>query len=519
MVKLCIDGRPVEAPEGTTVLQAAASAGIRIPHFCHHPAFPPEGSCRICLVAVEGLPKLELACSTVVREGMRVTTECDDVRAARRAVLEFLLADHPLDCPICDKAGDCKLQDYSREHGVTENAFSETKEQRSKLVRLGDKLLLDRERCILCSRCVRFLIHVTGTRELGVFRRGIKAEVDLYEGEPVRNNYSGNLVDVCPVGAITDRDFRFRTRPWFLQEMPTLCPLCSRGCNLWADYHPGFPRVADSAGIFRFRPRPNEAVNGHWICDIGRHGAMALVRDRVPEIQWINRGPSGSPNWEKALAFGAAGIRELRQSGRIGQAALLLSTRLTAEELFLARKIFLDGLGISRIAFADPAEGPADAILLRRERTPNVRGARMLGFDTKAELSAAVSGASILWIFGADPAGLVSLRDAPGPLEKAAGTKVLITAHPTGLEPLVDLVLPAASVFEKGGTYVNADGLVQAFEPVHQSCGEARPEWRILLDLGAALGLPGEIFKGPADLVSVSRALRTEHPEFRGEVG
>lgn len=519
MVKLFIDGRPVETHQGTTILQAAKSVGIRIPHFCHHAAFPPEGSCRVCLVAVEGLPKLELACSTVVREGMKVTTEGDDVRSARRAVLEFLMAEHPLDCPICDKAGDCKLQDYGREYGVTENAFSETKEQRSKLIPIGDKLLLDRERCILCSRCVRFLTRVTGTRELGIFRRGIKAEIDLYEGELVRNNYSGDLVDICPVGAITDREFRFRTRPWFLQEKPTLCPLCSRGCNLWADYHPGFPRVANSAGIFRFRPRPNEAVNGYWMCDIGRYGAMALVRDRVREIQWTDRGPLESANWERALAFGAAGIRELRQSGRIGQAAVLLSSRLTAEELFLAKKIFVEELGLARIAFADPTEGPDDAILLRRERTPNVRGARLLGFDTEAGLSAAVSGASNLWIFGSDPAGLVSLRDAPGPLEKVAGAKILIAAHPTGLEPLVDLVLPAASVFEKAGTYVNADGLVQAFEPVHQSCGEARPEWRILLALGAALNLPGEIFKSSADFVSVSRALRTEYPEFQGEIG
>jgi NADH-quinone oxidoreductase subunit G len=236
MIKLFIDGAPVEVAEGTTVFKAAERAGVAIPHFCFHPAFAPEGSCRLCLVQIEGSPKLELSCSTIVREGMKVATASPVVREARRSVLEFLLAEHPLDCPICDKAGECKLQDYSRDYGLTESAFREFKEKRDKKVVIGEKLLLDRERCIQCTRCVRFLAEITKTHELGVFERGVHAEIGILDGSPVRNGYSGNLVDLCPVGAITDTDFRFKTRPWFLSRGESLCPHCGRGCSIYIDY-------------------------------------------------------------------------------------------------------------------------------------------------------------------------------------------------------------------------------------------------------------------------------------------
>jgi NADH-quinone oxidoreductase subunit G len=224
-MKVVIDDRPVEVRPGMTILAAAQQAGLHIPHLCFHPAFVPEGSCRICLVEIEGLPKLELACATTVRDGMKISTQSPRVREARRGVLEFLLADHPLDCPICDKAGECKLQDYYLEYGLFENAFKEAKEKREKIIKIGEKLILDRERCILCTRCVRFLSEITKTQELGVFRRGIYSEISTYEGAPVKNNYSGNLVDLCPVGAITDREFRFKTRTWFLVQTESICPL------------------------------------------------------------------------------------------------------------------------------------------------------------------------------------------------------------------------------------------------------------------------------------------------------
>jgi NADH-quinone oxidoreductase subunit G len=513
MVKLLIDGRPVEAADGSTVLKAARAAGLDIPHFCYHDAFPPEGSCRVCLVEIEGLPKLDLACSTVVREGMKVNTANERVREARRAVLEFLLTEHPLDCPICDKAGECRLQDYSLAAGLSANAFSEIREKREKKIPLSAKLLLDRERCILCSRCVRFLRHVTGTRELGLFERGVRTQIDLYEGRPVDNNYAGNLVDVCPVGAITDLDFRFKTRPWFLEARPTVCPLCSRGCSMWADYHPGFPRVPGSARIFRFRPRLNPEVNGHWICDVGRYGAMALETDRLTEIRWV-KGPSHAElGWEKVLGALAAKLRGLKSSGEIERAAVVLSSRLTSEELFLARKIFHEELGAGRLVFADPADGPADALLLRADRTPNRRGAARLGFSYKGDLAAALRGASFVWIFGADRTALEPIRRLSAELE-AVPTKVLSAPQKTGLEPLVDFVLPTASVFEKSGSFANGDGWDQELKPIHPPCGAARTEESLLVDLGRALGLDPEFHAALAGPPAVARALRSAHAGF-----
>jgi NADH-quinone oxidoreductase subunit G len=515
MVKLLIDGRPVEAVEGLNVLKAAQEAGLAIPHFCYHPAFPPEGSCRVCLVEIEGLPKLELACASIVREGMKVRTNSDRVRQARRAVLEFLLTEHPLDCPICDKAGECKLQDYSLEAGLSVNAFVEIREKREKRLPIGDKLLLDRERCILCSRCVRFLRHVTATRELGLFERGIRTEIDLYESEPVRNNYSGNLVDVCPVGAITDTEFRFKTRPWFLEARPTICPLCSRGCSMWADYHPGFPRVAGTAGIYRFRPRLNPEVNGHWVCDVGRYGAMELERDRLTDLLWI-KGPSHAAlSWDKTIDMLAAKLRSLKTSAAIENAAVVLSSRMTSEELFLAVKIFHEELGAGRIVFCDPLDGDADAFLLRADRTPNRLAAARLGFSYQSDLAAALAGASFLWVFGADRRALEPIVQS-APLLKAIPTKVLSAPQTTGLEPLMDFVLPMATVFEKSGSFSNEDGWDQDFRPVHPPCGNARTEEAVLADLGRALGFDPEFFAALNSPEAAARALRAAYPQFGG---
>jgi NADH-quinone oxidoreductase subunit G len=268
MTKIFIDKEPVEVEEGTTVLKAAERAGIHIPHLCFHPAFP----------------KLELACSTVVKEDMKISTKSERVVEARKAVLEFLLAEHPLDCPICDKAGDCKLQDYYDEYGLFENQFKEVKEKREKKLKIGKTLILDQERCILCTRCVRFLKEVTETQELGVFHRGVHSGVDIYDGGAVVNNYTGNLAQICPVGAITDEDFRFKTRSWFLEEGESICPLCSRGCNILIEYHPGFPHFEVPRRVHRIKARENPEVNDFWVCDRGKYGYSYLNEGRADQI-------------------------------------------------------------------------------------------------------------------------------------------------------------------------------------------------------------------------------------------
>ncbi|MBM3293614.1 MAG: 2Fe-2S iron-sulfur cluster binding domain-containing protein [Candidatus Aminicenantes bacterium] len=483
MPKLTIDGRTLAVAEGTTVLRAALEASISIPHLCWHPAFPPEGSCRLCLVEIEGFPKLELACSTAVREGMKVRTETPAVRESRRRVLEFLLADHPVDCPICDKAGECKLQDYYEDHGLTESVFREEKERRPKNIDLGKNLLLDRERCVLCTRCVRFLREVTRTGELGVFERGVRSEIGILEGRPVATPYGGNLVDLCPVGAITDRSFRFRTRTWFLVSRPTICPLCARGCAIDIDHHPGLPRRADSAGVFRVRPRPDEAVNGFWICDLGRYGYLDLHRRRLTRISWNRGGPAAEMSRAKILSVLGGKIREMAVRGRSSRLGLVLNSGLTVEELRSVRDGLLSRLPEARLWFDDPPPGEDDGFLLRAERTANRRGAAGLGFDL-APFDPAVLGKDldIILVFGGLSVGK-GRDEVLGQALASIGTKVLLSPVETGLEPAFDFLIPTALPSEKSGTFINVDGLARSFEPAIPVAAGVWPEGEFLAAL------------------------------------
>lgn len=484
-----IDGKRIEAADGLTVLKAAEAVGIPIPHLCYHPAFPPEGSCRMCLVEIEGSPKLELACSVVVREGLKVRTDTAAVREARRSVLEFLLADHPLDCPICDKAGECKLQDYYRDYGLTESRYAEAKERRDKKVKIGEKLILDRERCIQCTRCVRFLAEVTKTHELGVVERGVHSEISTFPGELVRSVDSGNLVDLCPVGAITGTDFRFKTRPWFLKRADSVCPLCARGCNIVIDHHPGIPRVPGSARVYRIRPRRNDEVNGHFLCDYGRAGFVADHREgRRERIGW-NRGGEAETawSWDKALDFLAAKIRSFREAGKAGRIGWILHCGLTNEELGLVRRLS-SSIGATSAAFADGPDEKAGGILLLADRTANRAGAAALGFDPRAaDPAGVVARSDLLLIFETNRTIPPSSASALEALAKV-GTKVLFTTHEMPLAERVDLVLPVAAPAENSGSYTNANGRVQRFEAAVAACGDIRPAADVLADLARRLG-------------------------------
>jgi NADH-quinone oxidoreductase subunit G len=487
MVKITIDEREIEAREGTTVFHAAQDAGIPIPHFCYHPAFAPEGTCRMCLVEIEGMPKLELACSTQIREGMKVFTQSERVREGRMGVLEFLLAEHPLDCPICDQAGDCKLQDYYEEYGLHDSRFSETKEKHEKKVRLGKYLLHDQERCVLCRRCVRFLREVTGTDEMGVFERGGHTEVNVNEeGQEVSNNYSGNLGQICPVGAITDTDFRFQTRSWFLEEGESVCPLCSRGCRISIQSHRGFARFRLPKRVYRIKAVKNPRVNGPWICDMGRYGYKYLDEGRATRILKKD-GPA--PDWPEAIAWLGERILRLKHRNRLDRITVILTSRLTNEELFLAKKIFRDDLGVRRFYFADTPPGEGDSLLLTPERTPNRKGAEEIGWDlVPVDLDALAGETDLLLVFGPDFETAHSLSDILGSFEQAENT-VLVTPFEGELNAQVDLLLPAAPVAEKAGSLTNTDGVVQSFTPALPALGSSRAEWSILADLGKALSL------------------------------
>jgi NADH-quinone oxidoreductase subunit G len=486
-VGLTIDGRAVRALEGTSVLKAAESAGISIPHFCYHPAFEAEGSCRMCLVEIEGLPKLELSCSTAVKEGMTVRTSTPRVLEARKDVLELLLAEHPLDCPICDKAGECKLQDYYGEHGLRAGRFAEPKEKREKKVDVGKGLVLDRERCILCTRCVRFLRNVTKTGELGVFERGVRAEIGIHEGSPVANDYSGNLVDICPVGAITDTDFRFKTRAWFLDKRASVCPHCGRGCAVVVESVSGYPLGEGRRRVFRIRAGENPAVNGWWICDLGRSGRREIDERRHARVM-RKSAPEAGVSWQTALAAAAARIRSIPGPERAARIAVVLNSRLTCEELGSARKLFVEGLGLGQVFFADPKPGAADGLLLTAERVPNARGVLQAGFTPRLPGLEALAAAEVLLVFGPYLLEHYSAEALHEAVDKAPSV-FLFSAHESSLDRSARTVFPVAVPAEKSGSYVNADGLRQSFLRAVAPPPGAVPELEILGCLANALGV------------------------------
>jgi NADH-quinone oxidoreductase subunit G len=489
MVKILVDGRTLEAAEGASILSAARDAGIEIPHFCAHPGLIPEGTCRMCVVEVEGSAKLELACSTPVREGMKVTTESPRIKEARRSVLEFLLADHPVDCPICDKAGECRLQDYYRDYGLFAGAFREGKERREKIIPIGEKLLLDRERCILCTRCVRFLRDVTRTRELGVFERGVQSEIGIYEDTTVASGYAGNLVDLCPVGAITDMSFRFKTRTWFLEPRPAICPFCARGCRIVVDYHPGFARRSGSEGIFRVRPQIEATPRGPWICDAGRYGGIDLESRRITTIIWNKGTEAATLTWEKAWALLEAKIRALVDSGRTDRMTVLLHSGLTNEDLALAKAVFESVRPRPRIRFADPPSGEDDGFLRTSERTANRAGARDSGFDLRPIVPEEMGRETELLLMFSGPFADRSLSEPFAAAIDQIRTKVLFSSVSMGFSGRFDLVFPCALPFESSGSYTNIDGRRQPFASVQSPQSGVKTEGEIIRAIADVFGL------------------------------
>ncbi|MFN3477603.1 MAG: 2Fe-2S iron-sulfur cluster-binding protein, partial [Candidatus Methylomirabilales bacterium] len=400
MVTLTINGKTVAVEPGTTIIQAAEKLGIEIPHYCYHPGLPVVGQCRMCQVEVEKMPKLAIACATPVVEGMVVHTSTPQVVKARKAVLEFYLLNHPLDCPICDKGGECPLQDYTVRYGPGESRFREEKVKRIKALPIGPHVVFDAERCILCTRCVRFVQDVVGTGELGVFHRGDRAEIGLYPGRALNNLYSLNVVDLCPVGALTSRDYRFKARPWDLKSVDSICPGCSFGCNVILDVRP----FDEGERIVRVRPRVNREVNGYFMCDIGRFTFKPLYQERLDQPLVRRDGRLVQTSWEEALAELASKLSTLLMEHGPRAVGAVLSSRLTNEELYLLQKFFRQVVGTESIDHRvrgvqeEGRDSQEDHLLLRADRTPNTRGARDMGvlpgkegLDTKGMLEAARS--------------------------------------------------------------------------------------------------------------------------------
>ena len=489
MPKLTIDGVQIEVAPGTNVLEAARQAGADIPHYCYHPGLSIAGQCRLCMVDVDRIPRPQISCNMAAADGMVIHTQTERVVETRRSMMEFHLINHPLDCPVCDQAGECWLQIYYMKHGLYDSRMTDEKVHKPKAVPLGPHVILDAERCILCSRCVRFCDEVTGTGELGIFNRGDHSEIGLFPGQTLENKYSGNVIDICPVGALTDRDFRFQVRVWYLDTTKSVCNGCARGCNIELHTSRRRPHHNQGKRVARIKPRFNDDVNKWWICDAGRYG-FGWIDDasRLTAPATRDGDRSVETTWDDALAALAQALRRCRP----GEIGVVASPRMANEDLFVLKRL-VDHLGIRSVDYRvpPPTAGDEDDFLIRADKNPNSRGAELCGLGGGGPDALDIIGAArerrlkLLWVFhhDLDPASLGGVE-----------TLVFQGTNANAASARAQLVLPSSAYAEREGTFTNFAGRVQRFRPALDPLGEARPDWEILSGVGRALGLDDAAF-------------------------
>lgn len=471
-----------------TVIQAAEKLGISIPRYCYHPGLSLAGSCRMCLVEIENVPNLQISCYTRVQDGMKVSTTSERVLRARQAMLEFLLTNHPLDCPVCDQSGECDLQNFYMDYGRHNSTFLENKVKRRKAFPIGPHVILDQERCVLCTRCVRFTEEVSNSNELGVLNRGNRSVIDLYPGKTLDNPYSGNVIDICPVGALTEREFRFQCRVWYLSTQDSICTGCSRGCNTSIHYNQDRPHKAGGKRVMRLKPRFNPEVNKWWLCDEGRFGFEFIDKDRIEGPHVSTAAGLMSEDWDAAVQKAATAIRQSIEEHGTGSVGVVVSPKLSNEELLTCRKLFVDALGLSEIALRNPWEqaGTEDDFLKKADRNPNTRGAEELGFtgDAKSILEKAASGAiKVLYILWHDFSS-----DEAVELLKKAECVIYQGINWNKTAELADVILAGTSHAEKDGTFTNFEGRIQRFQQALLPLEDTRSDMGILAAVGGELG-------------------------------
>ena len=523
LVDVQVDGVWMQMPRGLNVVEVAHRAKKFIPHYCYHPKLSVVGNCRMCLfemgtpkmgpdrkpvLGADGKPEIawmprpQIGCATGVTPGMGIRTDSALVKDCRNGVMEFLLINHPLDCPICDQAGECKLQEFSVEYGTGASRFTENKVKKPKNVDLGKRIVLDDERCILCSRCVRFSSEITQDNVLGFVNRGSHNTLTAYPGKSFDNDYSLNTVDICPVGALTSKDFRFQMRVWFLKETKSLCTSCGTGCNTMIGSREG--------KVYRLTPRENESVNSHWMCDHGRlnfHYLESKERLTRPLLQAAGEQFPGA--WVDAIARAAEGLQKVKPA----EIAIVASGRLTNEELFVLKRLAGE-LGVTQIDLV-PHPEQGDKFLRSADGNPNSRGVELLGLSAGGRVSSSWGAAILsgkikaLLVLGGED---VIAAGIPAPT--LAKLEVLIFSGILANETsrLAQVVLPGAGFAEKTGSMVNVHGRLQRMTRAISAPGEAREDWMILRDLRTTL-------TGGNSLHSVEdiwKSMAAEVPQFQG---
>lgn len=469
MVKIKIDNLELEVAEGTTVLQAALSNKIDIPYFCYHPKLSVAGNCRMCLVNIKGQNKPVISCRERVREGMEVDTKSSEVKKMQQGVLEFILLNHPLDCPICDQSGECDLQDHYFKFSKFPSRLEDKKVRKPKAKPLGPLVTLDDERCIVCTRCVRFCDEVAKTHELCVTKRGGHSELTTYPDKPLQNPYSLNTVDVCPVGALTSTDFRFKKRVWFLKTSPSICTGCATGCNVKVDW--------DDKIVYRYRPRQNELVNQCWMCDEGRLSYKFInFENRVLEPLIQKEGEWAGSSWGEVLEKVGHVLKDTKSFSAV------LSAQASSEENFsLYSFLKLLNKNITWIQTKKEVENPShDDFLIDADKNPNSKFLQILSHHLS--FSNAFPKNSLCFV----------LDDLTEKQKEALidSKPLLVIWFASNLwEPSkwADIVLPKPTFVEQEGTFVNRQKRVQRVSKAFEPRGDAKPVWWVFERLSKML--------------------------------
>jgi NADH-quinone oxidoreductase subunit G len=501
MPTLKIDSREVTVDPGTTILQAAEKLGIEVPTFCYHPGLSIAANCRMCLVDSNKSPKPVPACHAQVMDGMEVQTASDRIKRTRKAVLEFILLNHPVDCPICDQAGECVLQDHYFRYSAQPSRLFHRKQHKAKAKVLGPDVILDAERCILCTRCVRFCDEVAKSSQLDVVNRGEHSEISTFPGQQLDNPYAGNVVDICPVGALTSRDFRFKTRVWMLQTERSVCPECSRGCTIRVDTFENVPR--------RFKPAHNPKVNAYWMCDEGRLSYRNYLEGRMegPVVQ-DGTGRRVATTTQKALDEATRVLGPLKGTGRL---AVVLSPWLTNEDAWLFAKLFVGGgpLTGAKLFIGGRADGVEDAILRKADKNPNRKGLETilsaLGLHAAPLATLKANGFEAVVVTGdRHDAALDEVARIPN--------RLVMGSFKNALWDLATVFMPARVTWEKDGSFTNFDGVVQRLKRATTAASTVKSEGWYAMKLAQALGV-GLEFNTPR---AIFAALAREVGAFAG---
>ncbi len=473
LVTVTIDGIAVQVPRGTPLIEAAKQAGILVPHYCYHPSLPAPAVCRMCLVEVEKAPKLLPACVTTVTDGQVVHVNSDAALKARESVLEFLLINHPLDCPICDQAGECELQDYVFQEGRASTRYADYAKRFNPVEDFGPDVLYIPNRCILCTRCVRFMEAVAEEPVLNVSERGDRAYIGIFPDATLDHEWAGNVVDLCPVGSLVSKDFLHKARAWDLDRTASICPGCSQGCNMTID-------TRDNV-VVRLRPRPNMDVNRHFMCDTGRLDYRWMNRGDRIEAPLIRAGDKlQAVDWDSALDRVADTLR-----GADGKAVILASARASTESLAMAHRL-LDGFDLAAaVRVPTGHEAPLAGIAnlaLRQERAPNVAGAKLAGYTHAWDQALDQAGSSQVVVLLDE-----TLTQEEFDRVRTAGTVVVLGTVDHQAYQAADIVLPIATMAEEHGSYVNRDGRAQVYRQAKAPPGMARPAWWVAAEAAGRL--------------------------------